>query len=69
MITVMLEKEKEIAVEIENKWRKLTISTNQPGVQLYTGNHLEGKFKKIKDYMKLKTFLMHLILNHFHHQI
>ena len=44
----VLEKEKEIAVEISEKisGRKLTISTNQPGVQLYTGNHLEGKFKK-----------------------
>ena len=26
--------------------RKLIIKTDQPGIQLYTGNHLEGKFKK-----------------------
>jgi len=26
--------------------RKLIIKTDQPGVQLYTGNHLKGKFKK-----------------------
>ena len=26
--------------------RKLIIKTDQPGLQLYTGNHLEGKFKK-----------------------
>jgi len=26
--------------------RKLTISTNQPGLQLYTGNHLSEKFNQ-----------------------
>ena len=26
--------------------RKLIIKTDQPGIQLYTGNHLKGKFKK-----------------------
>ena len=44
----VLEKEKEIAAEITDKisGRKLTISTNQPGVQLYTGNHLSEKFNQ-----------------------
>ena len=44
----VIEKEKEIAAEISDKisGRKLTISTNQPGVQLYTGNHLSEKFNK-----------------------
>lgn len=44
----VLEKKSEIAAEISEKisGRKLTISTNQPGVQLYTGNHLSGKFNQ-----------------------
>ena len=44
----VLKKETEIAAEISEKTsgRKLTISTNQPGVQLYTGNHLSGKFNQ-----------------------
>ena len=44
----VLEKEKEIAAEISEKssGRKLIISTNQPGLQLYTGNHLSEKFNQ-----------------------
>ena len=44
----VLEKETEVAAEILNKisGRKLTISTTQPGIQLYTGNHLSGKFNQ-----------------------
>ena len=44
----VLGKESEIAVEISDKksGRKLTISTNQPGVQLYSGNHLSEKFNQ-----------------------
>ena len=44
----VLKKETEIAAEISEKTsgRKLTISTNHPGVQLYTGNHLSEKFNK-----------------------
>ena len=44
----VLEKKSEIAAEISEKisGRKLTVSTNQPGVQLYTGNHLSGKFNQ-----------------------
>ena len=44
----VIDKEKEIAAEILDKstGRKLIISTNQPGLQLYTGNHLSEKFNQ-----------------------
>ena len=37
-----------IAAEISEKisGRKLVISTDQPGIQLYTGNHLSGNFNQ-----------------------
>jgi len=45
----ILDKNKtKIAAELSENitGRKLIIKTDQPGLQLYTGNHLEGKFKK-----------------------
>ena len=44
----VLDKESDIAAEIfdDISGRKLMISTDQPGIQLYTGNHLFGKFNK-----------------------
>ena len=44
----VLEKEAEVAAEILNKisGRKLTISTTQPGIHFYTGNHLSGNFNQ-----------------------
>ena len=38
----------EIAAELSDEvyGRKVTITTDQPGIQLYSGNHLKGKFKK-----------------------
>ena len=44
----VLEKDTEVAAEVLNKisGRKLTISTTQPGIQLYTGNHLSEKFNQ-----------------------
>ena len=42
----VLENNSTVAAEISEKvsGRKMIISTDQPGVQLYTGNHLSGKF-------------------------
>ena len=44
----ILKKESEIAAEISDKksGRKLIILTDQPGIQLYTGNHLSGNFNQ-----------------------
>ena len=44
----VLKKETDIAAEISEKisGRKLVISTDQPGIQLYTGNHLSGNFNQ-----------------------
>ena len=41
-------KHSKVPAEISDKisGRKLTISTNQPGIQLYTGNHLSEKFNQ-----------------------
>ena len=48
MVFITSKKESSFCSEISEKisGRKLTISTNQPGVQLYTGNHLSGKFNQ-----------------------
>ena len=44
----VLEKESDVAAEISEKisGRKLIIKTDQPGIQLYSGNHLSGSFTK-----------------------
>ena len=43
-----LNKNSSKAAELSNEasGRKLIISTNQPGIQFYSGNHLSGKFVK-----------------------
>jgi len=44
----VLNKNSSKAAELSNEasGRKLIISTNQPGIQFYSGNHLSGKFVK-----------------------